>query len=410
MIDRAAAPPAGPVELEPGGQDAATRVSTLELFFDLVFVFTITQLTSVLAHDPNWTGLLRATVMLVVIWWMYGGYAWLTNVVSPDRLAYQLLLLGGMAGFLVISLAVPTAFAGGGVAFGLAYVAVVLIHAGLFTRSQAGASGTAIFKVAPLNLAAALMIVAAGAVGGAARAPLWGLAVAVILLPSLRPPDPRFEIAPDHFVERHGLVVIVALGESVVAVGIGASAHSLTAGLVAVAVLGLALTACLWWAYFGRGDDAQALEAMRAAPNRERPRLALNAFYHWHLLILLGIIAMASALERAIGHPVDGLSDARSLALGGGLALFLLGDALFRRTLSIGAVRWRLLGAGLALATVPLGPDLSALGQLAALFCVVLCCLLLEAPAEARAAPRQPSSRRRRKESAGSTVAFRKRA
>src|ERR687887_2559272 len=120
-------------------QQDEVRVSTLELFFDLVFVFTITQLTSVLAHHPNGIGVLRVALMLVVIWWMYGGYSWLTNVVAPDRLAYQLLLLGGMASFLVISLAVPTAFAGGGLAFGLAYVAVVVIHAGLFTRSRVGA-------------------------------------------------------------------------------------------------------------------------------------------------------------------------------------------------------------------------------------------------------------------------------
>jgi low temperature requirement protein LtrA len=355
------------------------RVSTLELFFDLVFVFTITQLTSVLAHDPSGKGLLRASLMLVVIWWMYGGYAWLTNVVAPDRLTYQMLLLGGMAGFLVISLAVPTAFGSGGLAFGIAYLVVVLIHAGLFTRSQAGASATAILKVAPLNVVAALLIIAAGPTDGIAQGVLWGLAVAVILLPSLRPPDPRFEIAPGHFVERHGLVVIVALGESVVAVGIGAAAHSLSVGLVAVAVLGLGLSACLWWAYFGEGQDQRALDAMTAAPARQRPRLALKGFYHWHLLILLGIVALASALERAIGHPGDSLSFARSLALGGGVALFLVGDALFRRTLAIGEVRWRLLAAGLALATVALGPEVSAVAELSSLFIVLAGCLALEA-------------------------------
>jgi low temperature requirement protein LtrA len=362
-----------------GGERDEVGVSTLELFFDLVFVFTITQLTSILAHHPSGQGLLRVSVMLIVIWWMYGGYAWLTNVVAPDRLTYQFLLLGGMAAFLVLSLAIPTAFGSGGLAFGLAYLLIVLIHAGMFTRSQAGASGTAILRVAPLNIAAALFIVAAGPVGGLGEAVLWGLAVAVIILPALRPPDPRFEIAPRHFVERHGLVVIVALGESVVAVGIGAGAHSLTAGLVAVAVIGLGITACLWWAYFGEGQDDRALEAMAAAPNRERPRLALNGFYHWHLLILLGIIALASALEQAIGHPTDSLTFARSLALGGGAALFLLGDALFRRTLSIGAVRWRLAAAALALATVPLGPEVAAVAQLSSLFVFLAGCLALEA-------------------------------
>jgi low temperature requirement protein LtrA len=325
--------------------------------------------------------------MLVVIWWMYGGYAWLTNVVAPDRTTYQLLLLGGMAAFMVISLAVPEAFGSSGVAFGLAYVVVVLIHAGLFTRSQAGESAAAILRVAPLNLVAAVSIVIAGALGGTARWVLWGLAVAVILLPALRPPDPRFEIAPSHFVERHGLVVIVALGESVVAVGIGARAHSLTPGLVAVAILGLGLSACLWWTYFGQGEDERALEAMTSAPRGARSWLALKGFYHWHLLILLGIIALASALEQAIGHSGEPLSFGRSLALGGGVALFLVGDALFRRTLSIGDPRWRLAAAGLALATVPLGPEVAAVAQLTCLFAGVLACLLLEVRARTRVRP-----------------------
>jgi low temperature requirement protein LtrA len=362
------------------------RVSTLELFFDLVFVFTITQLTTVLAGHPNGVGVLHVGLMLVVIWWMYGGYAWLTNVVAPDRLAYQLLLLGGMAAFLVVSLAIPTAFAGGGIAFGVAYLVVILIHSGMFSRSQVGESGLAILKVAPLNIVAALAILAGGIAGGTARGVLWAIAVAVIILPSLRPPDPRFEIAPGHFVERHGLVVIVALGESVVAVGIGATAHALTVGLVAVAVLGLALTACLWWVYFGQGEDEKALEAMRSAPPRDRPRLALNGFYHWHLLILFGIIALASALEKGIAHPGEPLAFARALALGGGVACFLAGDAMFRRTLRIGELRWRLAAAPLALATIPLGTQISAVTQLAALVVVVFGCLLAEIHPRAAAA------------------------
>jgi low temperature requirement protein LtrA len=390
MPDSAAvAPPRAPAEGAEAGGVEEVRVSTLELFFDLVFVFTITQLTAVLAHSPTGQGLLRVSLMLIVIWWMYGGYAWLTNVVAPDRLAYQLLLLGGMAAFLVLSLAIPTAFGDGGVAFGLAYLLIVLIHAGLFTRSQAGASGTAILKVAPLNIAAALFITAAGIAGGTARGVLWGLALAVILLPSFRPPDPRFEINPTHFVERHGLVVIVALGESVVAVGIGASAHTLTVGLVSIAVLGLGLTACLWWVYFGYGQDERALEAMLAAPNRDRPRLALFGFYHFHLLILLGVVALASALEQAIGHPGDPLSFARSLALGGGVALFLVGDSLFRQTLSIGRPGWRLLAAALALASIPLGTETSAVVELSFQFVALAGCLALEFAAESSAAPRQ---------------------
>jgi low temperature requirement protein LtrA len=366
------------------------RVSTLELFFDLVFVFTITQLTSVLAHHPDAGGLVRVLLLLVVIWWMYGGYAWLTNVVAPDRFGYQLLLLGGMASFFVLSLAVPSAFARGGTAFGAAYLVVVLIHAGLFTRSQRGASAIAILRLAPLNLAAAIAILAAGLVGGPARWVLWGAAVAVILLPSLRTPDPRFELAPGHFVERHGLVVIVALGESVVAAGIGARGHQLTLGLTLAAVLGLALSACLWWTNFGRDEDARALAAMTRAPHADRARLALRAFYHWYLLMLLGILVAASSLQGAIGRPFASLSPAHSLALGGGVACFMAGNALFRHTLGIGSQRWRILAGGLALASVPVGTSVSAVAQLGALVAAILVSLA----AEVRVASRTATPRR----------------
>jgi low temperature requirement protein LtrA len=354
------------------------RVSTLELFFDLVFVFTITQLTSVLAHHPDAGGLTRVLLLLVVIWWMYGGYAWLTNLVAPDRFGYQLLLLGGMASFFVLSLAVPSAFSGGGTAFGVAFLVVVSIHAGLFTRSQRGASATAILRVAPLNLAAAIAILAAGVAGGPERWVLWGVAAAVILLPSLRPPDPRFELAPGHFVERHGLVIIVALGESVVAAGIGARGHRLTGGLTIAALLGLALSACLWWTNFGRGEDDRALGAMTRASRADRARLALRAYYHWYLLMLLGIVAAASSLQRAIGRPFAGLSTAHALALGGGVACFMAGNALFRRTLGIGTQRWRVLAGLLALASVPLGHAASAVAQLGLLVVAVLIALAVE--------------------------------
>ncbi len=377
MLERAAAVPLDVAE-EHMRNGQASKVSALELFFDLVFVFTITQLTRVLAQHPGGEGLLRVSVLLVVIWWMYGGYAWLTNVVAPDRIAYQLSLLGGMAGFLVISLAVPSAFGAGGLAFGLGYLTVVVVHAGLFTRSRVGASAIAILKVAPLNVAAASMIVAAGILQGWGNTLLWGLAVAVILLPSLRAPDGRFEIAPSHFVERHGLVVIIALGESVVAVGVGASAHPLSVELVATAVVGLSLSACLWWSYFGQGEDQRALDAMTVAPAERRPWLALKAYYHWHLAILLGIVAAASALQRAIGAPGDSLSLARSLSLGGGVALFLAGGTGYRGTLGLGAGPWRIAATGLALATIPLGTQISALAQLTCLLAALVICLVLE--------------------------------
>ena len=346
--------------------EEATRVSTLELFFDLVFVFTITQLTTVLLTHPTALGLLQVALMLGVIWWMYGGYAWLTNAVAPDRAARRLLLLGGMAAYLVLALAIPRAFSGSGLAFGLAYLAIVVVHATLFTHTSSERSVRAILRIAPFNLASALLILLAGVVGGTAEYAVWALAVALEWATPRLASTSGFEIAPAHFVERHGLVVLIAIGESVVAVGTGTLGTPVDLPLAGVAVLGLLLSACLWWVYFG-GDDGRAEHALTAAARDRRPTLALRAFGYWHLLMLLGIIAVASALRQTTGHAFADLNGARALALAGGVALFLLGDVLFRHTLHIGPSRWRAAVAGLALATIPLGVAVAALAQLAAL-------------------------------------------
>ncbi len=348
----------------PAGE--AARVSTLELFFDLVFVFTITQLTAVLFADPTARGLLRVSLMLGVIWYMYGGYAWLTNAVAPDRAGRRLLLLGGMAAFLVLALTIPRAFSGGGPAFGLAYVAAVAVHAALFTRAASGGVVRAILRLAPFNLASALLVLFAETLGGAAEYAVWALALALQWTASRLASGGGFEVAPAHFVERHGLVVLIALGESVVAVGTGALRLPVDAPLAGVAVLGLGLNACLWWAYFG-GDDGRAERALDEAARARRPALALTAFGYGHLPLLLGVIAVASALREATGRPFADLDGPRALALAGGVSLFLLGEALFRRSLGIGLGRWRAVMGVLALATIPLGVAVAAVAQLAAL-------------------------------------------
>jgi low temperature requirement protein LtrA len=358
----------------------ALRVSTLELFFDLVFVFTITQLTTVLTAHADAGGLLRVVLMLAVIWWMYAGYAWLTNAVPPESAQRRVLLLGGMSAFLVMALAIPRAFAGTGTTFGLAYAVVVGIHLGLFTRATARSAARAILRLAPMNGTVVLLVLAGGIAGGTAQYVLWALAPVVNYVAPRLAGMRGYVVTADHFVERHGLVVLIAIGESVVAVGIGASAsrHALDVGLVAVAVLGLMLSACLWWAYFD-GDDERAVEALRAAPPYERAALALHAFFYAHLLILLGIVAAASTLHTAIGHAGGELSRGRALALGGGIAAFMAGDVLFRRTLRIGRGGWRALAAALALATVPIGVATTAALQLASLVAVLAACLAAEA-------------------------------
>jgi low temperature requirement protein LtrA len=359
-------------------QDDVVRVSTLELFFDLVFVFVITQLTAVLAHDTTARGLLQVVLMLGVIWWMYSGYVWLTNAVSPDRIERRIVLLGGMTAFLVVALAVPHAFGAGGAAFGIAYLAVVSVHIGMFAKGTRARTLSAVAGLAPWNLLTAALVLAGGLAGGTAQYVLWILAFGFEwVTPRLIHGAEGFVISPGHFVERHGLVVLIAIGESIVAVGTGAADEPLDLQLAGVAALGLALSACLWWIYFG-GDDERAEAALAAAPPEHRPRLAVDAFGYWHLLLLLGIVAMAAAEKTVIAHPGEAVEVAQGIALGGGAAVFLLGDALFRRSLAIAPGRGRAAAAVLAAATIPLAL-IAAVVQLAALVLLLATVLAAEA-------------------------------
>ena len=368
----------------------AARVSTLELFFDLVFVFTITQLTTVLVDEPTVRGVGQAALMLGLIWWMYAGYAWLTNAVAPDSSGRRFLLLGGMAGFLVIALSIPGAFDGSGAAFGIAYLAVVLVHFGMFSRASSQTVVQAVLGLARSNLVTALLVLAGGIAGGTARYVLWTLGFLGEWVVTRFTTPRGFEVEPGHFVERHGLVVIVAIGESVVAIGIGSAGLAVDVELVAVAVLGLLLSACLWWAYFGLGDDDRAERAMAAAAPGRRFLMGFDGFGVWHMPILLGIIAAAAGLKKAIGHPGDELHTAQALQLGGGVALFMLGDLLFRRALGLGGARWRAVALVAALATVPLGLAVSAAAQLAALVLVTAGALAAEASAHGAQHARRP--------------------
>ncbi|MEA2292825.1 MAG: hypothetical protein QOE86_464 [Solirubrobacteraceae bacterium] len=359
-------------------EDGPGRVSTLELFFDLVFVFTITQLTSTLVHEPLGRGLAQVVLMLGVIFWMYGGYAWLTNAVTVDQGARRVLLLGGMAGYLVLALAIPHAYSGSGAAFGIAYVAIVAVHTLLFFRADSPEVRRGVVGLAPFNAATAGLVLAGGLAGGTAQYVLWALAfVAEWLTPRVLRSG-TFEISPSHFVERHGLVVIIAIGESVVAIGIGAQGLELDVALAAVAVLGLLLSACLWWTYFGGGDEDRAEEALMSAPVAERPQLAIEAWGYCHLGLLLGVIGVAAGIKTAVGHPFDALDGKAALLLAGGVALYLVSDVLFRRRLAIRGGGLRAAAAVVALATIPAGTAGSAAAQLALLVAIFGGALVVE--------------------------------
>jgi low temperature requirement protein LtrA len=353
------------------------RVTTLELFFDLVFVFTITQLTTVLADAATVRGVVQIVLMLGVIWWMYGGYAWMTNAVSAHTTNRRLLLLGGMAGYFVLALAVPNAFSSSGLAFGLAYLLIVSVHTALFTRATSASAARAILTLAPFNVASALLIVAGGALGGAAQYVLWAAAFCFEWLTPIIRGIRGFAIAPAHFVERHGLVVLIAIGESVVAVGIGASHLPVDAGLVVAAALGLGLSAALWWLYFGRNEAAaeRALDAM--APLR-RAHAALYGFGYWHLPLLLGVVAAAAAERHAFADPFSAMSWSHATILAAGVALFLTGDVLYRRELGIGHASTRAAAAAAALLTIPLGAAIAPVAQIAVLVVLLAGTIVLD--------------------------------
>lgn len=357
---------------------AAVRVTTLELFFDLVFVFTVTQFTGVLAHDLDWQTLWHVVVMLSIVFWMYDGYAWLTNSVPAADPRKRVLLLVGMAGYLVIALAIPTAFDDNGLVFGLAYLPVVLVHVFLYARTPSDLSAAAIRGISPMNLVAAIVVIVGGAIGGTAQEALWTVVAFAPWLIAGVHDFGVFEIGSAHFVERHGLLVIVALGESVVAIGVGAEGLDVDGGLVYVAAVALMMCAGLWWAYFGadEADDAEA--AMEAADDASRTRMALFGFGYAHAVILLGVIFAAVGIEAAIAHPGDELSAGVAFALAGGVALFLVGDVYFRFVLGLHRSRWRYGAAVAVLLAVPFGAEVSAAAGLAAVTVLLAAALVVE--------------------------------
>jgi low temperature requirement protein LtrA len=350
------------------------RVSTLELFFDLVFVFTLTQMTGLLADEPDAAGLVKVVLLFSVIWWIYDGFVWLTNALTVDVLASRLLLIGGMAGFLIMALAIPTTFDEGGVAFGVGYLAVVALHSGLYIRATSAHDAAAIRGIVPYNLAAAVLLLGAGLAGDGLKWELFAVAAAILWAVPFIVPLEGFQVAASHFVERHGLVVIVALGESIVVLGAGAGGAEVGVELGLIALLGLGLSASLWWTYFCHEERNE--HALLAAPPERRPRLAIDAFGYAHFFLLLGVVLVAAGLKKAIPAPLDELDAATAAVLAAGAAMFVAADAALLRILGIAQTVARPVGAAAILATVPVGTAVSAAAQVAAIAAIVVAVLV----------------------------------
>ncbi|MCX5211487.1 low temperature requirement protein A [Kitasatospora sp. NBC_00240] len=344
--------------------EPALRVSALELFFDLVFVFTITQLTGSLAHHLTVGGMVQVLVMLAVIWWMYDAFIWLTNAMPPSTHGRRGMLLLGMAAFLVVSLAVPHAFEGSGLAFGWAYLVIVAVHTGMF--AAAGVAVASVLRMGGLNLVNTGLVVTGGYLSGSAQLGFWVAAFALQFAIPRLVDLPQFQLRADHFVERHGLIVIIAFGESVIAIGVGAGDADLSAPLIATALLTLAVCVGLWWAYFGHDDDTRAEHHMAGLGDARRNQLAVSVYNLGHYGLLLGVLLFAAGVKSAVGHPGNPVTLSQAAALAAGVALFLAANAAVRRTFGLTPLLPRLVAAAALTVTVPLGTGVSALAQVAA--------------------------------------------
>jgi low temperature requirement protein LtrA len=341
-------------------------VTPLELFFDLVFVLAITQCTALMSHEPTWKGLAQGLLVLGVLWWAWVGYAWLTSVVDPEEGAVRLVIVAAMAALLVVSLCVPHAFGDDALVFACAYGVVRAAHIALFVLASRDDPALR-HSVAGLAAGTALgvgILIAASFADGGLQLGLWVLALALDMGEPYLFGAEGWRLVPRHFAERHGLIIIIALGESIVAIGVGAQA-GVDVGVVSAAVLGTAVAAALWWLYF----DVVALVAARRLENakegRERNEIARDSFSYLHFPMVAGIVLVALGFKKTLAHVDDSLDLIPAVALLGGTALYLLAHVAFRWRNVHRFGRERLLCALVLLALIPAAEALPALATLA---------------------------------------------
>jgi low temperature requirement protein LtrA len=345
-----------PHEIEPeleGEEEAEHPVTPLELFFDLVFVFALTQVTGFMSDDPTWAGVGRGMLILAALWWAWGAYAWLTNEIDPNEGSARLAVFASMGAMFVAALSVPQAFGADAVLFGLAYFAVRVLHIVLFAEATPHVDvRQAAFRLARTAVPGPALLVVAGFLDGWAQIACWLLALTIDYSGPYVFGVRGFVVSAVHFAERYGLIVIIALGESIVAIGIGAAGIELTAPVVSAAVLGVALACALWWAYF----DIVALVARRKlieARGHERARLARDAYSYLHLPMFAGITLIALGAKKVLAHVDEPLGTVPAFALCGGVALYLLShDAIrYRNVRSVNPRRC--LAAAVCAALIP---------------------------------------------------------
>ena len=341
-------------------------VKPLELFFDLVFVLALTQCTQLMADDPSWEGLVRGLLVLGVLWWAWVGYSWLTSVVDPEEGLVRFAIFGAMAALLVVSLCVPEAFGDLGLLFACAYFVVRIGQIILFYAASRGDPNLrrSVAGLAVGTLIGTSILIVASFADGLLQGGLWALALALDVGGPYLFGSEGWKLAPRHFVERHGLIVIIALGESIVAIGAGVEGE-IDAGVVVASALGVGVAAALWWLYF----DIVALVAERrltnAKPGREQNEIARDSFSYLHFPMVAGIVLVALGLKKTLGHVEDPLKIEVATAMLGGTAIYLLAHVAFRwrnvHRLNVA----RLICAAVLVALIPLATEIASLATLA---------------------------------------------
>ncbi len=357
------------------------RVTPLELFFDLVFVLALTQCTALMAAEPTWAGLGKGILVLGVLWWSWVGYSWLTSVIDPEEGAVRLVMFAAMAALLVVALCVPGAFGDDALLFACAYGAVRAAHIGLYiiaSRDDPALRRSVLGLAGGSALGVGLLLVASGTDGWLQGA-LWAVALLLDMgEPFLFGAEGWSLEHPAHFAERHGLIIIIALGESIVAIGVGAGVE-VDAGVVAAAVLGIAVAAAIWWLYFDVVSILAERDLARLPAGRERNERARDGYSYLHFPMVAGIVLGALGLKKTIGDVGAELDTVPAFALLGGSAIYLLAQVGIRyrnvRTIN----RHRLAAAVLALALIPVAVGLPALATLAILVALLWGLIGLEA-------------------------------
>jgi low temperature requirement protein LtrA len=349
--------------------DHEHSVTPRELFFDLVFVFAFTQVTTLLANDPTFAGIGHGVLVLAALWWPWTAYAWLTNTVDPEEGFVGAALLVALIAMFLAALAVPGVFGDDGVLFGAAFLVVVAMHLALYGLAGRGNRDllSAVLRLAPWTLLGATLILVAGfGFTDGARTWLWVAALACTYVGAGLSGSTGWRVFPSHLAERYGLVIIIALGEAFVAIGIGATGIGIGLGEVVAAILGLLVATSFWLAYFDffsiRG--ARMLADLRGP---DRVALARDLYAYAHLPMIVGIVLFAFAMKTIVGHVGEELDSVPAFALCGGSALYLFTYSAVRSRVErrLALSRGRFAAAVLMLLVLPLAARVPALAALA---------------------------------------------